>query len=199
MVLGRGGGGIVTTRRKGLLAGAVVALVAVIAVGVLGLRGVIADWTGADRGSFPTIDASLLDQRQARVIDVLRTEFDAQRPGTAYSDGVAEPWCADFVSYVMREAGMPLANPNSGAWRIPGVYTLQEYYQSAGRFEPPSYLPVAGDVVMYNDPSPFGQHTNVVIANDNGVLTTVGGNEGGIRLRNFTAADDPGIVGYGRL
>ncbi len=198
-MLGAAAGGFMTTRRRGLLAGAIVAIGVVIAVGVLALRGVVADWSGGDRGTFPAIDASVLEPRQARVIEVLRTEFDAQRPGTTYSEGITEPWCADFVSFVMREAGMPLANPNSGAWRIPGVYTLQEYYQSAGRFEPPSYRPVAGDVVLYDDPSPFGQHTNVVVANDNGVLTTVGGNEGGIRVRNFTAADDQGIVGFGRL
>ena len=49
--------------------------------------------------------------------------------------GVEEPWCADFVSWIMREAGLPLSNPNSGHWRIPGVYTWQEYYQSQSRFQ----------------------------------------------------------------
>jgi hypothetical protein len=41
----------------------------------------------------------------------------------------------------MRQAGTSLNKPNSGSWRIPGVYTLQEYYQSVGRFEAPDFQP----------------------------------------------------------
>lgn len=151
---------------------------------------------------FPAIDRPGLDARQAGIVAVLEREFASPGVGTKYAEGVVEPWCADFVSWVMREAGVPLANPNSGSWRIPGVYTLQEYYQSVGRFTPigAGYQPRTGDVLLYNEPSPFHQHTNIVLAAADGVVTTMGGNEfGGIRIHRWALADDPGVVGFGRL
>ncbi|GAB4588666.1 hypothetical protein Ntsu_64980 [Nocardia sp. IFM 10818] len=125
----------------------------------------------------------------------------AQNSGTKYSEGVDEPWCADFVSWVMREAGRPLANPHSGAWRIPGVYTLEEYYRGEGRFEAwdSGYRPKVGDVVMYTDASPFNQHTNIVIGSDAGTIITVGGNEfGKITIHEYRPDTVSGLVGYGR-
>jgi hypothetical protein len=58
-----------------------------------------------------------------------------------FSEGTAEPWCADFVSWVMHQAGFSLDNPNSGSWRIPDVYTMQEYYGSVSRLTPPTARP----------------------------------------------------------
>jgi hypothetical protein cdivTM_12329 len=44
----------------------------------------------------------------------------------------------------------------------------------------------------------FGDHTNIVLKNDDGVLTTVGGNEMN-RIRVFTNRDKQydGLLGYG--
>lgn len=150
--------------------------------------------------AFPQIDRSALDPAQARIVDVLQAQYKDQPDGSHYSEGIEEPWCADFVSWVLNEAGQPLINPNSGSWRIPGVYTLQEYYQAAGRFaEPDRYRPRPGDVVMYTDGSPLGLHTNFVVAVDDNGITTVGGNEEGkIRVHTLDDAEIAGILGYGR-
>lgn len=149
--------------------------------------------------SFPAVDRAALSDAQLRVVDVLRAQYDAQRPGPSYSEGADEPWCANFVSWVMREAGVALANPNSGWWRIPGVYTLQEYYEAAGRFAPPGYVPAPGDVVLYGPESSLGLHANVVVAVDGATLVTVGGNEaGGIRVGRYDASQG-GLLGFGRL
>ena len=52
--------------------------------------------------------------------------------------------------------------------------------------------------MLYDNPSPFGQHTNIVIENDNGVVTTIGGNEpGGIRIVKHEKPDTVGFIGYG--
>jgi hypothetical protein len=80
--------------------------------------------------AFPAIDQSTLTPLQSRVADVLKSQRRAQPESATYTEGADEPWCADFVSWVMREAGAPLNNPNSGSWRITGVYTLQQYYES---------------------------------------------------------------------
>jgi len=155
-----------------------------------------------EKRSFPDIDSSSLTVYQQKIIVLLKQEYAAQEPGTKYSEGTSEPWCADFVSWIMREAGSPLENPNSGSWRIPGVATLQAYYQSIGAFHAYSsgYQPVLGDVVMYGSDGIFGQHTNIVLKNDNGILTTIGGNENG-KIRVYTNEDMDGarIVGYGAL
>ncbi len=183
------------------------ALSALGAVLVVGLATVLVRHPGAidllpgKPVAFPQIDRTALDPAQARVVDVLQAQYDAQPGGSHFSEGVEEPWCADFVSWVLNEAGLPLSNPNSGHWRIPGVYTLQEYYQGAGRFsDPGGYRPRTGDVVMYADGSPLGLHTNFVVTVDDNAMTTVGGNEeGGIRVHTLDDAETAGIIGYGRL
>lgn len=158
--------------------------------------------TGEVLDEFPVVPRGSLDPAQAAVVAVAEQQFVDPGPGTKYAEGVVEPWCADFVSWVMREAGLPLVNPNSGSWRIPGVYTLQEYYEAAGRFEPAGsgYYPRTGDVVLYSDASPFGQHTNIVLVADGDTVTTIGGNEhDAVRVHRFAPADVTGIVGFGRL
>ncbi|MGN5240661.1 MULTISPECIES: CHAP domain-containing protein [unclassified Rhodococcus (in: high G+C Gram-positive bacteria)] len=155
-----------------------------------------------DTASFPAADTASLSTEQVAVVDLLEDEHRTQRPGTFYSEGVEEQWCADFVSWIMREAGMPLSNPHSGHWRIPGVYTLQEYYEQHDRFEPveSGYQPEVGDVVLYENTAGFGQHTNIVVAVDGDEAITVGGNEfGRIRVHTLEWSDDSAVVGFGRL
>ena len=153
-----------------------------------------------EKVNFPDIDKSGLSNEQLKLIEILKTEYALNPSGTTYSDGVEEAWCADFVSWVFNEAGVPLVNPNSGSWRIPGTYTLREYYESIGelRLADSGYSPKVGDIMLYDNPSPFGQHTNIVIKKDGGVITTIGGNEpGGIRIFEHTKPDSAGFIGYG--
>ena len=100
----------------------------------------------------------------------------------------------------MYQAGAPLKNPHTGGWRIPGTFTLREYYQAAGRFKSADsdYQPRPGDVAIYRNSPVFGDHANIVLKNDNGVLTTVGGNEAN-RIRVFVNHDKQydGLLGYG--
>lgn len=149
--------------------------------------------------SFPVVDTSQLSPGRSAVVHVLAQEYAAQSPMMKYSEGNDEPWCADFASWVMRESGKPFVNPNSGSWRIPGVMTLTDYLHAEGRWEPVGYSPLPGDMVLYDKPSPKGQHVNIVLINDNGTLTTVGGGEGtNVGLSTYKITDDPGIRGFGR-
>ena len=154
----------------------------------------------SERVAFPELDTTNLSEDQNKVLEILKTEYASNPAGTKYSQGIEEPWCSDFVSWVLNEAGIPLKNPNSGSWRIPGTYTLREYYEAEGKFESADsgYSPKVGDIMLYDNPSPFGQHTNIVIRNENGIVTTLGGNEpGGIRIVKHTAPDTTGFIGYG--
>ncbi|MGW5450774.1 CHAP domain-containing protein [Nocardia sp. NPDC003979] len=179
---------------------------------ILGISGVLAAtavlvaglvWWQHDWGEpFPALDSEHLDEQQIALVDVLRREYEKPGDGPKYAEGVKEAWCADFVSWTMREAGRPLSNPNSGSWRIPGVYTLQEYYETVGRFTRPDvgYRPRMGDVVLYGPDSPLGQHTNIVLKAEGDAITTIGGNEmGTIRIRTIKVSETPDLVGYGRF
>jgi len=149
---------------------------------------------------FPNIDTSQLSEDQNKVVAILKAEYQLNPKGTKYSQGVEEAWCADFVSWVYNEAGKPLLNPHSGSWRIPGTFTLREYYESISKLKlaDTGYTPKVGDIMLYDNPSLFGQHTNIVIDNDNGVVTTIGGNEpGGIRIVKHEKPDTVGFIGYG--
>jgi hypothetical protein len=185
-------------RRTGRLIAGVLAVVVVIVGAVLWIAP--SRYFPWDTAAFPEVDTSTLTAEQATVVDLLRLEHERQRPGTFYSEGVEQAWCANFVSWIMREAGQPLSNPNSGSWRIPGVYTLTEYYQQQERFEPTGYEPSVGDVVLYDNSSWTGQHTNIIVAVDGDTATTVGGNEfGKIRVHTVDVQSDSAIVGFGTL
>ncbi|MGW5384672.1 CHAP domain-containing protein [Nocardia sp. NPDC003963] len=192
-------------RRKPVWPTVVLVLLAALALGSCSFLDSADGLVGERLTTFPTLDRTALTSEQARIVDAAAAEFATPRTGTGYSEGNEEPWCANFVSWVMRAAGIPLANPNSGSWRIPGVYTLQEYYESAGRFVAAGsgYRPATGDVILYSPESRYGQHTNIVLAAaSDGTLTTIGGNEGdavGIERWDPAAVPDIHIVGYGRL
>lgn len=149
---------------------------------------------------FPNIDTANLSQTRQKVIALTRQEFAAQAPGTKYAEGVREPWCADFISWLFKEASAPLKNPHTGGWRIPGTFTLREYYQQTGNFKSVNsgYTPRPGDVAIYRESPLFGDHTNLVLDYRDGVLTTVGGNENN-RVRVFINSQRQydGLLGYG--
>ena len=148
---------------------------------------------------FPDIDTANLSPTRQKIISLAKTEFKAQPAGAKFSQGAEEAWCANFVSWIMHQAGAPLKNPHTGGWRIPGTFTLREYYEATGRFKSANsgYQPLPGDAAIYRNSPVFGDHTNIVLKNDNGVLTTVGGNEAN-RIRVFVNRDKQydGLLGY---
>lgn len=151
---------------------------------------------------YPDVDLTKLSPQQQDIIRITKQEFKDQPKGTKYSEGTEEAWCADFVSWVMNEVHAPYKNPHSGSWRIPGTFTLREYYESIGTFRAADsgYEPKIGDTMLYDNPSPFGQHVNIIIKVDNGIVTTIGGNEpGGIRVITHEKTEKPGFIGYGSL
>ena len=148
---------------------------------------------------FPDIDTVNLSPTRQKIISLAKTEFKAQSAGAKFSQGAEEAWCANFVSWIMYQAVAPLKNPHTGGCRIPGTFTLREYYEANDRFKPANsgYQPLPGDVAIYRNSPVFGDHTNIVLKNDNGVLTTVGGNEAN-RIRVFVNRDKQydGLLGY---
>lgn len=159
-------------------------------------------FSSKEKIAFPAIDTNNLSPTQQKIITIVKKEYVDQPDGTKYSQGETQPWCANFISWVYNEAGVPLSNPNNGGWRIPGTKTLRAYLQAVERFKPADsgYTPKAGDIMLYDNPSPYGQHVNMVIKNDHGIVTTIGGNEpGGIRITVHSKNEARGFLGYGVL
>lgn len=160
---------------------------------------------------FPAISSVGLSAKQIQIINVARQQY-AKHPISydqtvlTYSQGNKQAWCADFVSWIMLNVGNPYHNPNSGSWRIPGVYTLQQYYESKGGYaNAGSYKPKPGDVAFYVGRRYFGladsSHVALVVKVVGDSMTTVGGNESG-RMRIDTQPIKVGVnrlVGFGRL
>lgn len=183
-----------------------VALVVLLALGALVAWIAPSRYLPWDTAEFPAIDSAALAPDHVRLLTLLDSEQELDRPGTFYSGGVDEEWCADFVSWIMKELGRPLSNPHSGNWRIPGVYTLQEYFQGIGAYAEAGsgYIPKVGDVVIYDSSRWSGQHTNIVVSEDDGTgdgsVVTVGGNEfGKVRVHTLDWKSDSAVVGFGRF
>lgn len=154
-----------------------------------------------DKMAFPEFEESSLSDNVKTLLLIAKAEYENPQPGTFYANGVQEPWCADFVSYLYKEAGYPFRNPNNGNWRIPGIYTLKEYFQSIGAWHPePDYLPKPGDVAIY-DGGFFKGHTNMVVEVGEDYMVTLGGNEdNAIYLGKFNWRDPKfGLQGFGHL
>lgn len=150
----------------------------------------------ADEGVSLDGSAPVMSDVSQRIVDAAWKQYTAQNPGTFYSEGTYQAWCANFVSWVLKDAGAPLNSPNGG-WRVPAVQTLNNMFESQGKLERPGkYAPKPGDVVLFGN-----DHTNLVVESDpgSGTITTVGGNESNkvsIQKLSYTS---PGITGYGRV
>lgn len=152
--------------------------------------------------AFPTFAPGQLTAGQGRLVAVIKAEYLAQPPGTKYSQGADESWCADFVSWVEKSAGTPLRNPNGRGWRIPGTMTMLDYFRTLGVWHAygSGYTPVVGDVAIFDGSGPFGQHANFVLGYRGGVLTTVGGAEpGGIRVSDHRLDTSLTVLGFAHL
>jgi CHAP domain-containing protein len=160
---------------------------------------------------FPDISTGGLSPRQVQIISLSRAEYEKHPVSydqnvLKYTQGAKEAWCADFISWIMSRSGAPYSNPNSGSWRIPGVYTLQDYYKSQNRYvEVGGYQPKPGDVAFYIGRHTFDLfstgHAAIVVQVTGNEMTTIGGNEGG-KLRideQPIKRGENSLVGFGKL
>lgn len=193
-------------RRTGFIVGCivVVAVIAAVVAWFLPVNPVpsLAYYATSSSQQFPDIDASGLSEKQKGLLAILKAQYQEPQSGEFYSQGERQPWCANFVSWAMRENGMTYTNPVSGSWRIPGTRTLKDYYVQQGTFVPidQPYAPRFGDTILYQPPSRYGEHVNIVLKVKDGHVTTIGGNEGGqIRISTRDMSDTTGVIGYGKF
>lgn len=185
-----------------------VAAVLAVALGVVGLTFMTQPetaakarkWTQKAVGpSFPEEIPAAKTAKQQQFVALVRAEYKTQPTGMKYSRGVQEPWCADFVTWVRKEIGVPMENPHSGSWRIPGVWTLKEAAEQSGEFHPvgSGYEPKVGDALIWGPKSKWGRHVNFVLDIRDGKITTIGGNESDmIQVNRANPERDRDFRGY---
>jgi hypothetical protein len=122
------------------------------------------------------------------VIDIAKQELEKATSGCmsdassgqckAYTDGNAEAWCADFVSWVYNQAKKPFTTGESGGWRIPSVYALDDYLAAKQIHflrSDMAQTPQPGDIIIMNDGGPR-MHTGLVYTVNGDSITTIEGN-----------------------
>ncbi len=112
------------------------------------------------------------------------------------TDGHAEPWCADFVSWVLRAAGRPFTGGASGGWRLAWTPDVRAWFLARGRYrERLVARPEAGDVVWF-----WHGHVGIVRRADEALLETIEGNaDDALRVRRYPGwRADTRIGGFGR-
>lgn len=77
-----------------------------------------------------------------------------------YTDGASyEAWCADFVSYVYREAGFPFTKGEANGWDENNANNVQN--MGFTMHSPGAYTPKTGDVAYFNYD---GGHVEIVVS-----------------------------------
>jgi len=133
-----------------------------------------------------------------------------------YTEGNAESWCADFVSWVFKQAGYAFyANPAPGrsSWRIPlvnaeiaGYPNLRSYFIKNGVYKTKEskYIPGPGDVVIFSRQG--RSHTGIVVRvdqpankNEKWIYTIEGNTDTNDVARRSYPISDGTIDGYGTI
>ena len=124
-----------------------------------------------------------------------RVKYNKEYYGRNVS-GSGYPWCAVFVWWCFKHAGLSSLIPKTASCAV-----LMNYFQRAGRFHTSD--PKAGDVVFYDwdnngQPDHVGIVEGVLAA---GKINTIEGNLGDkVAKRTYTGRNLPGgrVLGYGR-
>jgi hypothetical protein len=113
------------------------------------------------------------------------------RSATAGSPGPG-PWCAYFVSWAAKQAGVPLGDHGQGFGSVDALYS---WAQHAGRAQPVSsgYVPKPGDLIVFN------QHIGIVEnVLPGGQIQTIEGNSSDrVSRRTHSRGDAIGFVRTG--
>jgi hypothetical protein len=101
------------------------------------------------------------------------------------------PWCAQFASWVAKQAGEPLGEQGQGFQSVAAVYG---WAQRVGRAVPAGagVVPKPGDLIVWG-----GEHIGIVDSVDpNGSIHTIEGNSGDAVTRHTYGPDGGGATGY---
>jgi hypothetical protein len=138
------------------------------------------------------------------IVGAVRPEVGVaeQPPGSNDSPRIAQyrqatagsgvgPWCAYFVSWAARQAGVPLGDQGQGFGRVDDVFA---WAQRTGKALPAGSTPAPGDLIVWDE------HIGVVDSVDpDGTIHTIEGNSSDRVSQRTYGPDGGGAVGYVRL
>jgi hypothetical protein len=138
------------------------------------------------------------------ILNAIRPEVGVaeQPPGSNDSPRIAQfrqatagsgvgPWCAYFVSWAARQAGVPLGDSGQGFGRVDDVFA---WAQKTGKALPAGSTPAPGDLIVWDE------HIGVVESVDpDGTIHTIEGNSSDKVSQRTYGSDGGGAVGYVRL
>ena len=139
------------------------------------------------------------------ILNAVRNEVGVaeQPPGSNDSPRIAQyrqatagsgvgPWCAYFVSWAARTAGVPLGDSGQGFGRVDDVYA---WAQRTGKAIPAgSGTPQPGDLIVWDE------HIGIVESlGPDGSINTIEGNSSDRVSRRTYGSDGGGAIGYVRL
>jgi hypothetical protein len=138
------------------------------------------------------------------ILNAIRPEVGVaeQPPGSNDSPRIAQyrqatagsgvgPWCAYFVSWAARQAGVPLGDSGQGFGRVDDVFA---WAQKTGKALPAGSTPSPGDLIVWDE------HIGVVESVDpDGTIHTIEGNSSDRVSQRTYGSDGGGAVGYVRL
>lgn len=193
--------GIVTTSRRlpDRLADAVASLDGIASAGTVTADAPVPPVLGAMR--LPVVDdgaavVAIASQLAAAGIAELPPGSNRGPGVDVFTDGNAEAWCADFVSWVLRAAGLPFTGGLSAGWRLAWTGDVRAWFIARGAFrERLTADPQPGDVVWFQH-----GHVGFVEAVRGDALLTIEGNAGNaIARRTYPRWRlDADIGGFGR-
>jgi CHAP domain len=108
---------------------------------------------------------------------------------TATAGSGVGPWCAYFVSWAAKEAGVPIGEQGQGFGAVAAVW---DWAQRTGRT---AQQPQAGDLIVWD-----GRHIGIVESVDaQGNIHTIEGNSSNAVNRRTYGPDGGGATGYVRM
>jgi hypothetical protein len=160
---------------------------------------------GSPLGAAPIANASAAGTPAGQaIVNAIRPEVGVaeQPPGSNDSPRIAQyrqatagsgvgPWCAYFVSWAARQAGVPIGDSGQGFGRVDDVFA---WAQRTGKSLPAGAAPAAGDLIVWDE------HIGVVESVDpDGTIHTIEGNSSDRVSQRTYGRDGGGAVGYVRL
>ena len=117
--------------------------------------------------------------------------------GSVYG-GIDAEWCAMFISWCARQAGIPtyIIN-NASRAATDGAGGTQKYYFHMASYRKANYTPVLGDIVFFSSTGYGTDHVGIVVGfTDTGIITVEGNRLNAVRMNTYDF-DNEYIVRYG--
>lgn len=155
-------------------------------------------------GSCSNDDSGGGSGNNSNVVEIAKAELGVEQGSDRmleFTDGNNEEWCADYVSWVFKQAGKPFSGGSSGGWRISSVANMRAYFRNgtdgSKYFDAPGENPQVGDVAFWN-PAVYS-HVGIVVAVNDDKFTVISGNWGNkVALHPEMTNDGSTINGFGR-